>query len=221
LTMRLISAAIAVAVVALASSYAFRLSLAGHWQMWTALLAAYLPLTAVALVRLSRAERLRPLLGLKRGDPSLGILIGLAMLFAAWLVAKNLLPPDRAERAWLLSIFLLPGELSGAGATLALLALVCCEELVWRGWIQGELREALGLRRGWIVAAVAYSAAHLPTLLTLEDPAAGKNPLVVVAALGCGLCFGFLAERTGRLLPGALAHAVFSYFAATSFWLFI
>ncbi len=219
--MRLIFAVVAVAIVALASGYAFRLSLAGNWQMWTVLLAAYLPLGGVALVRLSRTQRLRPLLGLKRGDPSLGILIGLAMLFAAWLVAKNLMPPDRAERAWLLSIFLLPGELSGAGPTMALLGLVCCEELVWRGWIQSELRDAFGVRRGWIVAAIAYSAAHLPTLVTLEDPSAGKNPLVVVAALGCGLCFGFLAERTGRLLPGALAHAVFSYFAATSFWLFI
>ena len=67
--------------------------------------------------------------------------------------------------------------------------------------------------------ALLYALAHVPTLFTLADPSAGKNPLLVLAALGGGLCWSFLVERTGRLLPSLLAHAVFSYFAARSLWL--
>ena len=40
----------------------------------------------------------------------------------------------------------------------ALLVIVACEELVWRGWVQAELREALGARRAWICCAASASS---------------------------------------------------------------
>ena len=211
--------ALVVAVVAGAAGYAFRVPPAS--AAWLVVVLAYVVLAAAALVRLGRAGKLRELLAFRRGDPTLGILLGLTQLGAAWVVAKLLVPADSPQRAWLMRVFLLNGESSEVSVSLMLLLLVACEEIVWRGLVQGELREALGPRRCWIVASVLYAAAHLPTLVTLSDPAAGYNPLLVLAALGCGLCWGFLAEKSGRLIPGLFAHGVFTYFAAQSFWLFV
>jgi hypothetical protein len=161
------------------------------------------------------------MLRFRPGDPSLGILLGLVLLGAAWLFAKLLLPPGTGQRAWLFQVFLLLGEPSDVAVSLALISIVCCEEIVWRGAVQAALREKLGVRRGWAVGAALYALAHVPTLVTLEDTAAGKNPLLMLTALGCGLCWGFLTERTGRLLPALFAHGVFTYLAAQSFRLFV
>jgi CAAX protease family protein len=213
-------ALLVVVVVATAVAYALRLPEPGSHALWIGLGVPYAALTSLALVRLRQKRLLAALLRFRPGDPSLGIALGLILLGAAWLVARYLLPTGSVERAWMLRIFLVAGDSSGIWATLLLMAIVCAEEIVWRGWVQAELREALGIRRGWVVAAVLYAAAHLPTLVTLRDPA-GYNPLLVLAALGCGLCWGFLAERSGRVMPALFAHVVFSYLATRSFWLFV
>jgi uncharacterized protein len=214
-------AVLVVAVVTAAVSYALRSSLAGSWAMWAGIGVPYVALAVLAFIRLHRKQLISKLVRFRPGDPSLGIVLGLVLLGVAWLFTKALLPAGAVERAWLFRVFLLVGDPPHVGVTLTLLALVCCEELVWRGWIQSELRERIGARRAWMAAAGLYAVAHLPTLVTLQDPAAGKNPLVFLAALGGGLCWGFLAERTGRLMPGLFAHAVFSYLATQSFWLFV
>ena len=87
------------------------------------------------------------------------------------------------------------------------------EELTWRGLVLSALTADLGNRRAWPIAAVAYGAAHVPTLFTLADPTVGPNPLIVFAALGCGLVWSFVASVLGRLPPVIVSHAVFSYFA--------
>jgi membrane protease YdiL (CAAX protease family) len=208
-----------IAVVTAAVAYAFRPELAGSATMWLAIGVPYLLLAALAWVQLRRRGRLAGLLAVRRGDPSIGILLGLALLSAAWLFARQWLHAGASQRAWLFSVLLLAGDPTWVLGSLLLLAVVLCEELVWRGWVQLELRERLGPRRGWIVCAASYGAVHVPTLLTLADPSAGKNPLLLLAALGCGLCWSFLAERTGRLWPGLISHGVFSYFGSRSLWL--
>jgi uncharacterized protein len=207
-------------VITGAVAYAFRPAQAGSLTMWLGIGLPYLLLAILGLVQLARRERLAPVLGYQRGDPSVGILVGLGLLLGAWLFARQWLHAGVSQRAWLFSVYLLAGDPAWTLNGLLLLLVVLCEEIVWRGWVQFELRQRLGSRRAWIVCALLYAAAHLPTLLTLEDAVAGKNPLLVLAALGCGLCWSFLAERTGRLLPGLLAHVVFSYFVSRSFWLF-
>jgi uncharacterized protein len=213
--------ALVVAVVLGAGTYAFRPAIAGTPAMWLGIGGPYLLLAGMALLRLARSQQLKPLLGFRRGDPSMGILLGLGLLCAAWLFARQWLAPGALERAWLFSVFLLAGDPAWTPGAIALLLIVACEELVWRGWVQLELREALGPRRAWIACALLYALAHLPSLFTMSDPDAGKNPLILLAALGGGLCWSFLAERTGRLFPGLLAHGVFSYFASQSLRLLI
>ena len=62
-----------------------------------------------------------------------------------------------------------------------------------------------------------YALAHLPTVLLLRDPFAGPNPLVVLAALGCGLVWGLIVARTGRLPVAIFSHALFTWCVAIQF----
>jgi membrane protease YdiL (CAAX protease family) len=207
--------------IALVLALGFRPSLAGTPTLWLGVGVPYVLLGGFALFYLQRRDRLRALFRFKSGDASLGIVIGLALLVGAWLFAKRWLPLDSPQHAWLLRVFLLAGDVSSPVASSALLLIILSEELVWRGWIQALLRERLGPRRAWFVCALLYGAAHLPSVVTLQDPAAGANPLLVLAALGCGMCWSLLAERSGRLLPSLFSHVVFSYFAANATWWFV
>jgi hypothetical protein len=36
----------------------------------------------------------------------------------------------------------------------------------------------------------------------------------VLCALGCGLCWGFLRARSGRIMPGVFSHVAFTYLAS-------
>jgi membrane protease YdiL (CAAX protease family) len=205
--------ALVLLAVAAAIASSLRPVLAGSWAMWLGLLVPYVLVSALGLLRLRRSKRLRPLVRFQPGDPTLGAVVGFGLLASAWAVKSVLFRGSSAEHAWLFWLFRQVGEVSRPSIAVALIAIVVCEELTWRGWVQDELRQALGARRGWVACAGLYALAHVATLFTLRDETAGLNPLVVLAALGCGLVWGFLAERTGRILPSIFAHAVYSYFA--------
>jgi uncharacterized protein len=181
---------------------------------WLGLALPYAGLALLAGLRLWRKGLARPLFRFRPGDPSLGFALGLVMLLSAWALSRLLLPLDSVGHAWLLRLFLIASETSSSAVLGCLLAIAACDEIVWRGWIQTELSLRLGVRRGWVASAVLYAAAHLPTLATLGDPVAGPNPLIVLTTLGCGLCWGFLRERTGRILPGLFSHAAFVFLAS-------
>jgi hypothetical protein len=58
---------------------------------------------------------------------------------------------------------------------------------------------------------VLFALAHVPTCFLLGDPTGGYNPMLVGAALGCGIVWGYLVKRTGRLAPAIFCHAFFSW----------
>lgn len=73
------------------------------------------------------------------------------------------------------------------------------EELVWRGVVLTAARRRLGTPLAVAVTAFAYAAAHVPA----------GSPLLVLAALTCGLVWGALAAATGgRLFAPLLCHLV-------------
>jgi membrane protease YdiL (CAAX protease family) len=80
-----------------------------------------------------------------------------------------------------------------------------------------ELTQRFGTRRAWPLAALCYGVTALPTLVTLRDAAAGYNPLLLTAAIGCGLVWSFLARLKGRLPPVVIAHGLFTYFSLVQF----
>src|SRR5688572_31475410 len=96
--------ALPVVVIAAAVAYALRIPKAGDVQLWAGIGVPYVLLAGVGLLRLHRQRRLTGLLAFRRGDPTLGILLGLVLLGVAWLAAKVLAPAGAPERAWMLRV---------------------------------------------------------------------------------------------------------------------
>ena len=162
-------------------------------------------------------ERLRP----RWGDLSIGIIIALILLLCFWGGRSVLTPAGSERQAWLFRIYLQLGSSEqiqrSATLTLIILAIAALEEIVWRGYVLDELKRRVGDRSAWPIATLLYAAAALPTVYTLRDPVAGLNPILVVAALGCGLFWSFGASMLRRLPPIMISHMVFTYFTATQF----
>ncbi len=216
-----------VALVTLATALgvqlAFAPSSAGRPALFLALGVPYALFSALAIVRARRAggadgaTAVRPLrLGLRSGDVSFGCALALALGAASAGVRYLVLPRGSPAELWLVRIYLQFGEVPRErGAYLvtagAVVAVALLEELTWRGLVQSLLEERFGPRRAWLVGALLFGAAHLPTLWQLSAPGLGPNPLVVLAALGCGAVWGFCAGRLRRLGPSLASHALYTY----------
>jgi uncharacterized protein len=206
-----------VAVLVVASSQALALTLplpiTGP-RLWLGLALPYVGLGLLAVLRSRRDTSFAEVVRFRPGDPSLGIALAVVLLLGGWALSSWLLPVDSPGHAWLLRIVLAAGDVSSASLTACLMVIAALEELVWRGWVQGELVTQWGARRGWMLCAAAYGIANGTTLATLADPVAGYNPLIFLGALGCGACWSFLRGRTGRIMPGLFSHLALSYLAA-------
>ena len=210
-----------VAVVTAAMAFAFRPDIAGTPTFWLALLVPYLALAVLALKRLWNEGALVDVLGPRWGDFSLGALTGGLLLLASFGARAILAPAGSPRTAWLFRTYAQVGDPDVVQRSIvltgALFVIVICEELVWRSLVLDELTLRFGSRRAWPLAALCYGLTAVPTLFTLRDPIAGLNPLLVTAALGCGIVWSFLAYIKGRLLPVIIAHAVFTYFSLLQF----
>lgn len=204
-----------------AMGFAFRPELSGTPWFWAALGIPYLLLAALALYKLWDEGTLVDVLAPRWGDFSLGFLTAAVLLLASWGARAVLAPADSPRLAWLYRIYMQVGDpdvLQRSFAyTAAVLLIVISEELVWRSLVLTELTQRFGTRRAWPLAALGYGLTTLPTLYTLRDPAAGWNPLLLTAALGCGIVWSFLASIKGRLVPVIIAHGVFTYFSLVQF----
>ena len=111
-------------------------------------------------------------------------------------------------------IYLQIGDLSAPGRNLlgaAVFTVAALEEIAWRGLVMRSMQDVTTGPRAAALTTLLYAAAHLPTVSLLRMPGAGPNPLLVVAALGCGMVWSLLVLRNGRLVPAVLAHAVFTW----------
>lgn len=210
-----------VAVITAAMAFAFRLDIAGSPTFWIALGVPYLALAGLALRKLWQEGALLDVLAPRWGDFSLGFVTAAILLFASFGARAVLAPAGSTRLAWLFRIYAQIGDTDAVQRSVvytgALLLIVTCEELVWRSMVLDELTQRFGGRRAWPLAALGYGVTALPTLFTLRDPVAGYNPLLVTAALGCGLVWSFLASIKGRLVPVLIAHGVFTYFSLVQF----
>lgn len=210
-----------VTVITAAMAFAFRLEVAGTPTFWAALGVPYLALAGLALHKLWSEGALIDVLAPRWGDFSLGFLSAAVLLFASFGARAVLAPAGSTRVSWLFRIYAQIGDSDAVQRSVlytgALLLIVVCEELVWRSMVLDELSQRFGSRRGWPIAALCYGVTALPTLVTLRDPVAGYNPLLVTAAFGCGLVWSFLASIKGRLVPVVIAHGVFTYFSLMQF----
>jgi uncharacterized protein len=194
--------------------YAFDPARAGQASMLIALFALYAALATLAMVRLHRRGELRARFRPVGGDMTLGALVGLLLYGGARIFEMYVTPRGSPREAWIVRLYLQIGDPDAPGrglASAAVLGVAALEEIVWRGLVMRTLEDAVGPFRAAVLTAVLFAIAHLPTLWLLRDPVAGLNPLVVVAALGCGLVWGLVAARTRRLVPALIAHALFSW----------
>lgn len=217
----MIGVAVVVGVVLASYAAAFRPELAGEPAFWWTFGLPHAALAAFAIHQLRREgkwlERLTP----RGGDITIGALTALILLGASWAARAAITPAGSPRQSWLLRLYLQLGDPEVIQQSVLLTTVLCLiafsEELVWRGYVLERANERFGERAGWIVTALLYALAALPTVYTLRDPSAGLNPLLVIAALGCGIVWSFLAARFRRLWPSVLSHVVFSYFSAVQF----
>jgi len=72
------------------------------------------------------------------------------------------------------------------------------EEIFWRGFVQDTLMEKFGDNAGWIIASLIYGGVHIFAM----------NFMLFMAALICGLFWGFVFKKYKSLWPGIISHAL-------------
>jgi membrane protease YdiL (CAAX protease family) len=213
---------VAVLLNAAATGAATRMASAGTALVFLAPAVPYLVLTVAAVVQMVRdgtlALKLRP----RAGDLSFGAIIALMLFFGSMAGRMMLAPHGSVREAWIMRIYLQIGDPESLQSrilqvTAVVVVVAALEEVAWRGFIYSVVEEKLGSRRAWPITAVLYALASLPTVFLLGDRFAGPNPLVFLAALGCGLFWGLVFARTGRLPVAIISHALFSWCVAVQF----
>jgi membrane protease YdiL (CAAX protease family) len=134
----------------------------------------------------------------------LGILLA-ALLYAVFYVGNQflmmvsrlfpaLLPDPAGDIA---SVYANLGGLSPAlVAFLLFFPIGFGEEIFWRGFVQRRLRGRWSARSAFLLTTLLYAAIHLPT----------GNPVLILAALTCGLFWGGFYWATGSLVPVLVSH---------------
>jgi len=208
-------------VTAAGLGFAFRPELAGTATFWITLVGAYAIVAALALYRMWDDGTLLDVLKPRWGDLSIGALVAGVLMVGSWAARSVLAPAGNARQGWVLRIYLQLGDAEAvqrsALLTVAVLLIPLLDELAWRGLVLSAFAERFGTRRAWPLATLLYALSAVPTVFGLADAEAGLNPLLVIAALGCGLFWSFTAQMMGRLPPVMISHAAFSYFSITQF----
>jgi membrane protease YdiL (CAAX protease family) len=70
------------------------------------------------------------------------------------------------------------------------------EEIFWRGFIQRQFSKKWNPGSAFLLTTFLYTAVHFPT----------GNPVLILAALTCGLFWGGLYWATGSLVPVLISH---------------
>ena len=72
------------------------------------------------------------------------------------------------------------------------------EELYWRGFIQNTLSTKFGENKGYVMATLLYAGVHILT----------GNIMLIIAALVCGIYWGWLYKKQKSLLTVIISHAI-------------
>lgn len=85
--------------------------------------------------------------------------------------------------------------------TLLLFVIGPGEEIYWRGFIQNNLSKRFGENKGYIFATLLYAGVHIITF----------NFMLVVAALVCGIYWGWIYKKEKSLVPIIISHAIWDF----------
>ena len=132
-----------------------------------------------------------------------GALLGLALAFGAGIVV-SLIGAPTARRSNRELLFGNP-EVLLVLIPLSFLLIGPGEELLFRGVIQGTLRQSFGAPAAIVLANLAFAPAHI---LSLTGSLSGLAVTIGLLFLP-GLVFGYLYETTDNLAVPALAHGIY------------
>lgn len=85
--------------------------------------------------------------------------------------------------------------------TLLLFVIGPGEEIYWRGFIQNTLTKEFGENKGYIYATLLYAGVHIITF----------NFMLVIAALVCGIYWGWIYKKEKSLIPIIISHAIWDF----------
>lgn len=214
---------VAIIVLVVGASHGFFLQekFAGSFTMLIGLGLPYLIFAMIGLRDLWEEGTLGEKLTPRWGDVGLGGLIGLLLVGGSWIAREQIIAPTSVERLWVMQILNQLGDAKVIQASFALTGAIfliaILEEFVWRSLVLTQIERRFGVRKGWIITAVVYAIALLPAAWATRVDPIGYNPLLPLAALGCGIVWSFAAARLGRLPPVLISHAVFTYFSGVIF----
>jgi membrane protease YdiL (CAAX protease family) len=76
------------------------------------------------------------------------------------------------------------------------------EEVFWRGFVQRRFGETWSGPTAFLLTSLLYTAIHVPT----------GNPVLILAAVTCGLFWGGFYWATGSLVPVLVSHMLWDPF---------
>jgi len=182
--------------------------------LWTTV-----PTMLIAVIAIARAVRrgevgrwLKP----EWGDITRGFLAGLFLFVCAFVFVKITIPPSSPHEAWMARIYLALGDTRRLRDHMVLVAIgivtiSAAEEIVWRGLVIDLAADLVGESRAWVAGGLLYGLAHVGTVFVLADEKPDANPMLMFAALGCGLVWAFMRRAFRRLPPAIVAHALFDW----------
>lgn len=72
------------------------------------------------------------------------------------------------------------------------------EEIFWRGFIQKTFSQKFGINTGYFSASLIYAGVHIIT----------GNFMLIIAALICGLYWGWIYKKEKSLVPVIISHGI-------------
>ncbi len=139
-----------------------------------------------------------------RGSSKLAVVVfGAALAFVLYLifVAGGIASSALGLSSYVSGVYAsIYGTQGKSASTIVLLAIIgICEEIYWRGGVQGYARTNTSrfAKAPWLASGLYYTLVHVSTL----------NPILVVAALFVGLVTGLVAHKAG-ILASMVTHVL-------------
>ncbi len=131
----------------------------------------------------------------------LSALVLYGIYFAGNLVLRNVIPASGAEIS---NIYAFGAGVSRLRVILIILLFIGPgEELFWRGYLQRNWQERFSGTGGWLLTTLLYAGVH----------AGSGNPILVLAAVVCGLFWGWLFRRYRSPLMLIVSHTAWDLLA--------
>lgn len=202
------------------NAIAYRTAFAGRLAFYLWAVVPWAVAAAGLGVESARRGRLRLWLAPRPGDFTLGAFLGGLLVVGVWFCRNTLLTELPMGNAWLFSVYVQLGDARAFEAVLPSIGLAVAAlsyELVVHGYVQETLGEHHGPRLAYWATVGLSALLWLPSTVALAEPAGGKNPLFLAAAVFSALLLGALRRLTGRLTPSVVARTVFLYFTVAQF----